>query len=216
MGMALYSPLEGDNWGECVIQQGHPAPGPNSICGSTWDRVSAHFLERIGVPIVRGRDFTDQDTANSPQVAVVNEAFVKRFFPDQDPIGQHFGIDFPQYSGSFQIVGVFRDFKINNPRQAVRPVFLRPLSQQFFGYKEPEMTSGETQSMFIDSIIVQFNRPQQDADTLIRNTLAGIDPNLTVLDLRTLSAQVAGNFNEDRLVARLTISSASSRSSWPR
>ena len=204
VGMALYSPLEGDNWGECVIQQGHPAPGPDSKCGSTWDRVSAHFLESIGVPIVRGRDFTDQDTANSPQVAVVNEAFVKRFFPDQDPIGQHFGIDFPQYSGSFQIVGVFRDFKINNPRQAVRPVFLRPLSQQFFGYKEPEMTSGETQSMFIDSIIVQFNRPQQDADTLIRNTLAGIDPNLTVLDLRTLSAQVAGNFNEDRLVAQLS------------
>ncbi len=42
IGMALYSPLEGDNWGECVIQQGHPAPGPNDRCGSTWDRVSPH------------------------------------------------------------------------------------------------------------------------------------------------------------------------------
>jgi predicted permease len=204
VGMALYSPLEGDNWGECVIQQGHPAPGPNSHCGSTWDRVSTHFLNTIGVPIVRGRDFTPQDTATSPQVAVVNETFARRFFPNQNPVGQHFGIDMPQYSGSFEIVGVFRDFKLNNPREEVHPVFLRPLSQQFTGYKEPGMISGETQSMFIDSILVNFNRPQQDADALIRNTLAGIDPNLTVMDLHTLDEQVAGNFNEDRLVAQLT------------
>jgi len=204
IGMALYSPLEGDNWGECVIQQGHPAPGPNAKCGSTWDRVSTHFLDAIHVPIVRGRNFSEQDTATSPQVAVVNQAFVKRFFPNQDPIGQHFGIDLPQYNGSFEIVGVFRDFKINNPRDEIRPVFLRPLTQYFNGYKEPEMISGETQSMFIDSIVVNFRYPQQNADSMIRNTLAGIDPNLTVMDLRTLNAQVSGNFTEDRLVAHLS------------
>ena len=58
VGMALYSPLEGDNWGECVIQQGHPAPRPGDKCGSTWDRVSTHFLDSIGVPMVRGRGFS--------------------------------------------------------------------------------------------------------------------------------------------------------------
>ncbi len=98
VGMALYSPLEGDNWGECVIQQGHAAPGPNDNCGSTWDRVSPDFLIAIGVPIVRGRDLSDPGHVPIPRfVAVVNETFVKRFFPKQDPIGQHFGIDFPQY-----------------------------------------------------------------------------------------------------------------------
>ncbi|HLY40786.1 MAG TPA: ABC transporter permease [Terracidiphilus sp.] len=204
IGMALYSPLEGDNWGECVIQQGHPAPGPNANCESTWDRVSTHFLNAIHVPILRGRDFSEQDTATSPQVAVVNETFVKRFFPKQDPVGQHFGIDMPQYSGSFEIVGVFRDFKINNPREEIRPVFLRPLTQYFNGYKEPEMISGETQSMFINSIVVNFKYPQQDAESLIRNTLAGIDPNLAVMDLLPLETQVAGNFTQDRLVAHLS------------
>ena len=107
MSLAMYSPLEGDNWSECVIPQGHPAPRPNENCGSTWDRVGIRFLDSIGVPIVRGRGFTEQDTAASPQVAVVNEAFVKRFFSNQDPVGQHFGIDLPQYSGSIEIVGVF-------------------------------------------------------------------------------------------------------------
>ena len=202
--MSMYSPLEGDNWGECVIQQGHPAPGPNSRCGSTWDRVSTHFLESIGVPIVRGRNISDQDTEGSPQVAVVNQAFVKRFFPDQEPIGQHFGIDRPQYSGSFEIVGVFADFKMNSPRSPVRPVFLRPLRQPFTGYKEPDMTSTETQSMFMNAIIIGFNAPQQNVDALIRRTLAGVDPNLTVSDLRSFESQVAGNFNQERLIARLT------------
>ncbi len=204
VGMALYSPLEGDNWGECVIQQGHSAPHPGDKCGSTWDRVSTHFLDSIGVSMVQGRGFSEQDTASSPQVAIVNQAFVKRFFPKQNPIGQHFGIDEVKYSGSWEIIGVFTDFKMNNPRDEVRPVYLRPLSQPFAGYTEPEMNSGEAQSMFINSIVLSFNQPQQNADVLIRRTLAGIDPNLTVMDLRSLDAQVAGNFDEDRLLARLT------------
>lgn len=202
--LSLYSPLEGDNWSECVIQQGHGEPSHDTPCGSTWDRVSTHFLESIGVPIIRGRDFSDQDMASSPLVAVVNEAFVKRFYPNQDPIGQHFGIDDPKYSGSFQIVGVFKDFKINQPYRDVRPVFLRPLSQRFMGYQEPEMISTETQSMMMNAMVIGFNAPQQDVESLIRHTLAGIDPNLTVNDLRTFQAQVEGNFDQSRLVARLS------------
>jgi predicted permease len=204
VSMATYSPLEGDNWDECVIQQGHSAPRPGDHCGSSWDRVSTRFLDSIGVPMVRGRGFSAQDTASPPQVVIVNQTFAKRFFPNQDPIGQHFGIDLPQYSGSWEIVGVFADFKLNNPREDVHPVYLRPLAQRFNGYKEPEMISGETQSMFMDSIILGFNTPQQNAEALIRQTLAGVDPNLTVTDLRTLDTQVAGNFNEERLVAQLS------------
>jgi macrolide transport system ATP-binding/permease protein len=215
IGMALYSPLEGDNWGECVIQQGHPAPGPNDKCGSTWDRVSPHFLATVGVPIVHGRDLSDQDTQNTQPVAVVNQEFVKRFYPKDDPIGKHFGIDLPQYSGAFEIVGVFHDFKMNNPRSEPRPVFLRPLAQYYNGYKTwtgggpapsflDAIVGGETQSMFIDAVIINFRAPQQNAEDLLRRTMASIDPNLTVVDVRSFDAQVAGNFTQDRLVARLT------------
>jgi predicted permease len=204
MSLSTYSPLEGDNWGECVIQQGHGAPHAGDHCGATWDRVSPGFLDAVGVPMVRGRNFTDQDTATSPMVAIVNQTFVKQFFPNQDPIGQHFGIDVPQYSGSFEIVGVFHDFKMNNPEDKVRPVFLRPLPQFFAGYKEPEMISTESQSMMMQAMILAFDRPQQNVDALVRRTLAGIDPNLTVMDLRSFSEQVAGNFIADRLFSRLT------------
>ena len=203
-GLALYSPLEGNNWGECVIQQGHGGPGPNDKCGSTWDRVSAGYLNTIGVPMARGREFTEQDTATSPQVAIVNETFVKRFFPKQDPIGRHFGIDYVPYSNAFEIVGVFKDFKLNNPRDETRPVYLRPITQQYMAYKEPSMISGEVQSLFVNSIVLRFNQPQQDVESMARRTLRSIDPNLTVDDLRSLASQVAGNFNQDRLIARLT------------
>ncbi len=212
IGMAMYSPLEGDNWGECVIQQGHPAPGPNDKCGSTWDHVSSGFLDSIGVPIVLGRGITQADTATSPMVAVVNQTFAKRFFPKANPIGQHFGIDDPQFSGSFEIVGVFRDFKMNNPRDDVRPVFLRPVTQ-LLTYKDATsnasaivatMNTIEHQSMYMQAVVLDFAHPPTDVESLIRHTMADIDPNLTVMDLRSFSNQVAGNFNEDRLIARLT------------
>jgi macrolide transport system ATP-binding/permease protein len=170
----------------------------------TWFRVSTHYLDSIGVPVVRGRNFTEQDTASSPQVVLVNQTFVRHFFPNQDPIGKHFGIDFAQYSGAWQIVGVFRDFKMNNPREEIQPVYLRPLAQKFAGYKQADMISTEVQSMNMGAMIVDFVSPPPNIDAIIRKTLEGIDPNLSITDLRSFSAQVAGNFDEERLVARLT------------
>ena len=204
--LALYSPLEGDNWSDCVIQQGHPAPRQGEDCDSTWDRVDTHFLDAVGVPIVRGRGITDQDTATSPQVAIVNEAFVKKFFPHQDPIGRRFGLDRPEYSGSFEIVGVFRDFKMNlqYTHEDVHPVYLRPLAQQFTDYKESNMVRAETRSMFVNAMILDFHSAPPNVDALVRHTLAGVNPNLTVQDLRTFDNQLSGNFTEQRVVARLT------------
>ena len=204
VGMAIYSPLEGGGWGECVIQQGHPAPKAGDHCGSRWDRVNTQFLESIGVPIVRGRGITAQDTATSPQVVIVNQTFVKKYFPNVDPIGQHFGIDHPEYSGAWQIVGVFADFKMENPRDDVPAEYFRPMTQYYSAYKEPEMIAGEKSSMFPGAMILSFRTPPVNADALIRQALAGIDPNLTVMDLRSFRSQADGLFIEDRIMAQLT------------
>ena len=202
--LALYPPLDGNNWSEGVFVQGKPAPNPNDASWSTWDRVSPGFLDTIGVPIIRGRNITDQDTATSQPVAMVNEAFVKRFLPNEDPIGKHFGIDGIEYSGAFEIVGVFADFKINSPREVPRRVFLRPLTQQWNGFKNKQEITGESRSMYPDSIILRFSRPPQQIDELVRRTLRSIDPNLTITRLSTFDDQVADNFTQDRLLARLT------------
>jgi ABC-type antimicrobial peptide transport system permease subunit len=86
----------------------------------------------------------------------------------------------------------------------VQPEYFRPLTQYYSAYKEPDMSGTESQSMFISSIVLSFDGPQSNAGGLIRQTLAGIDPNLTVMDLRSFSGQVAGNFIQDRLIAQLT------------
>ncbi|MBW8749394.1 MAG: ABC transporter permease [Acidobacteria bacterium] len=204
VSLVRYIPLGGNMWGSCVIPQGHAAPGPKDPCFAAWDRASTRFLDSIGVPIVRGRNFSTQDTATSQQVVLVNQAFARHFFPNQDPIGKHFGVGSIQYSGAFEIAGVFADFKMTDPRGEVRPLFFRPLSQQFRGYKESDADAAEKSSMYLNFIILDFRQAPADVETLTRRTLASIDPNLSVRHFSPYDAEVAGNFNQDRLLARLT------------
>ncbi|WP_213806309.1 ABC transporter permease [Granulicella sp. dw_53] len=204
-GLALYSTLEGNNWGEGIYVDGHPTPGPNDHNGSSWDRVSPHFFATVGQPVLRGRAFTNQDTDTSQKVAVVNQAFVKKFFPKEDPLGRHFGVFDQKYATSFEIVGIVEDAKYTNPRGEVRTMYFRPLTQQLAGLTEPNFVMAEGRSLFINSVTLHFQRPPQNLDTLVRRTLANINPNLTVIDLHSLDDQVAGNFTQERLIARLTM-----------
>jgi len=205
VGLALFSPLEFGSWSDCVFVEGRPAPAPTDKCGSEWNRVSPQFFQTVGQPVIRGRGILEQDAATSRFVAVVNQTFVRKFFPHEDPIGKHFGTIGPAYAGNFEIVGVVADAKYNNPRGAFESMFFRALTQQVTSYKEASALTGETRSMFIDSITLHFAGPQQNAESLVRRTLASIDPGLTVVDFESLADQVEANFNQERLISRLTI-----------
>ncbi len=204
VGLAIYSTLEGNNWGESVRVEGRPEPGPNEHSGSSWDRVSAGFFRTVGQPVIRGRGFTDADTASSQLVAVVNQAFVKKFFPNEDPIGRHFGVYDHKYAGAFEIVGVVANAKYNNPRDEFLPMYFRPLNQELH-VTEGNAAMAEGSSLYMGSATFHFKRPPQNVDTMVRQTLADIDPNLTVIDLHALDYQVANNFTQERIVARLTM-----------
>jgi ABC-type lipoprotein release transport system permease subunit len=137
-------------------------------------------------------------------VAVVNQAFVKKFFPKEDPIGRHFGVFDQKYSSAFEIVGIVADAKYTNPRQEVRTMYFRPLTQEMTGLTEANAIMAEGRSLYINSVTLHFQRPPQNLDAMVRRTLANINPNLTVIDLHSLDYQVADNFTQERLVARLT------------
>ena len=117
VSFARYIPLQGNEWGGCVLVQGRPTPGPTDNCFSDWDRVSPQFLDSVGAPILRGRGFSNSDKSGGLPVVLVNQAFAKRFFPNQDPLGQHFGLNGADYAGAFQVVGVFCGFQIERPAQ---------------------------------------------------------------------------------------------------
>ncbi|HKV81497.1 MAG TPA: ABC transporter permease [Candidatus Sulfotelmatobacter sp.] len=205
-GLALYSALEGNNWGESVFVEGRPAPGPEENHGSSWDRVSPQFFQTIGQPIVRGRGFTEQDTATSQMVAVVNQAFVKKFFPKEDPIGRHFGVFDQKYATNFEIVGIVADAKYNNPRDPYRPMYFRPMTQMNRNITASERSSfmAESRSLYPNSITVQYAGDAASLESLARRTLANINPDLTIVSFKSLDYQVADNFNGERLISRLT------------
>jgi predicted permease len=204
VGLALYSTLEGNNWGEGVRVEGRPAPRPDEHNESSWDRVSPKFFETVGQPVVRGRGLTDADTATSQMVAVVNQAFVKKFFPKEDPVGRHFGVFDMKYAGAFEIVGIVADAKYSDPKGRFRPMYFRPLTQQL-KVTDPDHVMAEGRSLYINSITLNFRTPPQNLDATVRHTLSDIDPNLTVIDLRSLDDQVADHLSQERLVARLTM-----------
>ena len=80
-------------------------------------RVTDGYFESVGTKIVKGRTITEQDTATTRNVAVVNQTFAKKFFKDEDPIGKHFGDLDQKYAGAFEIVGVTEDTQYRGPNR---------------------------------------------------------------------------------------------------
>jgi predicted permease len=203
-GVALYNPLT-NNWGELILVAGHPPPKMDDEGGSSWDRVSANYLQNLGLPMVRGRAFTEADNDTGETVAIVNEAFAKRFFKSgEDPIGQHFGLDLPQNVGTFTIVGIVRDAKFQSfaLSRPARPMFFAPIAQSV-DYKDTLMTRVELSSHFAGGILLVSNTPPGALEPLVTKTLADVDPNLTMTSVRTLGQQVALSFDQERATASL-------------
>jgi predicted permease len=202
--LALYNPLT-DNWGELVYVTGHPAPKVEGQGGSSWDRVGANYLQDLGVSLLRGRTFTKADNENSEAVAVVNEAFVKRFFKsNEDPLDQHFGLDFPENAGTYRIVGVVRDARFAGWgfRKPAFPMYYLPLAQTV-DYKQAMMKQIETGSHLARAILLLTNTPPGTLEPLLTKTLSEVDPNLTIISVRTLQQQVELSFDQERAVASL-------------
>jgi len=203
-GLAMYNPLT-DNWGELIVVAGHPPAKLNEESGASWDRVSANYLQNFNMPILRGRAFTAADNETTAPVAIVNEAFVKRFFKsDEDPLVQHFGLDVPEYASTFSIVGVVRDAKFAGwgLSKPARPMFYVPLAQ-YVDYHDPLMKKLELRSHFISGIMLVTNLSPGALEPLLTRMLAELDPNLTINSIRTMQQQVELSFDQERAVASL-------------
>ena len=203
-GLALYNPLT-DNWGELVLVSGQPPPKPGEQAGASWDRVSASYLQNLGVDLVRGRYFTAADNQTSEPVAVVNEAFVRRFFKSgDDPLDRRFGLNLPENADTFRIVGIVRDAKFAGFAldQPARPMFYVPLAQHV-EYASPLMQRVERSSHFVRGLLLVTDRAPGTLEPELRRVLAAADANLTITTVRTLQEQVDRAFDQQRAVASL-------------
>ena len=196
--LSLYSPMEGDNWNQPAFIEGR-----ESGYETSWDRVSAHYFETIGTRLVRGRAIEERDTPGAQHVAVINQTFARRVFPNQDPIGQHLGLGGTAHSGDYEIVGVVEDAKYQDARAPAYATVFLPLLQL-----SPSSTLAEKirdfGSNYIGDVELHVADKPENLEPAVRSALADINPNLTVLSMMSFGEQVARNFNQERLIARLT------------
>ncbi len=202
---ALYAPMTGDSWNDGIRIEGRPEPDAKADTGAGFVRAMPGFFETIGSNVVLGRPITERDTAATRPVAVVNQAFVKRFFNGQNPIGQHFGPGKIKYSGTYEIVGVIGDIRYMtwDYKKPVRPMYW-VAEAQTAQFDDPGFRSGEIWSHYLYNIVLWAPGKPPDMEASVRKALAGVDPNLVLYGVDPYSKVVSSDFQQQRLIATLT------------
>ncbi|MFZ0594580.1 MAG: ABC transporter permease [Bryobacteraceae bacterium] len=161
-----------------------PRPG---FADRTWiNDVGDNFFETMGIPILYGRSLGPRDRANSPGVIVVNQQFVRKFFPNTNPVGQ-FVISNDE---TLRIVGICGDARFDKIRDAVPPTFYRPFTQgRDLGYLTFELKTAASEASIMKSV---------------REVVRSIDKDLPIFDVRTQTEQIDDTLSNERLFAALT------------
>jgi predicted permease len=191
VSIATYSPLSGTHRSSSVRVTGHtPQPGENLDVQDIL--VAPKYPETLGMPLLRGRDINERDTATSRQVAVINAAFVEHYFKDQNPLGRTFAFDDNSDKGAgVEIVGVVGDIKREDVREKADPTVFRPILQ----VQDPATYSATIHI-----------RTQNDPAPLIpqvRQMINQIDDKLPIFGVTTLNEQMQNNLSQERLIAQL-------------
>ncbi len=199
---ALYSPMEGNNWSSRISIQGR-ASDPDRPDGSSWNRVGPDYFDTMGTRVVHGRPIDARDTPGGAPVAVVNQTFVQQFLPDADPIGRRVGIGDQAHAGDFEIVGVTEDVKYTGSERPTRPMIFLPAFQTV-SYDSPSQQVVQARSLQLGSLVIRTAPGAAGLEGAIRRALARVDPDATVTRVTTFEQQVAGNFGQSRMMARIT------------
>jgi macrolide transport system ATP-binding/permease protein len=203
VGLSTYTPMEENNWSSGVKLQGEPSINK----GASWVKGTAEYFDSVGTHVVMGRGFTLQDTLTSPPVAVVNQEFVKLFFGKRNPIGHRFGFAGPGQTGldgAHEIVGVVEDTTYTSVYWKDHAMYFLPLTQRAGSALDPNGPIEKDLSLFAGAVVIQTDRPIPGFEKIVGDTLASINPNLTIVKFQTFQQQIDDRFIEERLIARLT------------
>jgi predicted permease len=166
-------------------------PSTDEDADSHLNAIGAGYFRTLGIPLVAGREFTASDHQTAPKVAIVNEAFVRHFFAGRNPIGMRMA----RGAGNSikldtTIVGVVRDAKYSDMREAPPRVYYTPYAQ----------TTRQSAMYFY----VRTAMEPEPIAPAIRREVAALDANLPLRDLRTMRAQIETNLANERLLSILT------------
>src|SRR5438876_3667684 len=153
--------------------------------------VGPAYFATMGIPLLTGRTFGNQDTETSTKVAVVNETLAKRYFPGQSPIGQRFRIGGPDAGteNEREIIGVVKGAKYEKLREADRAAAYYPYSQRI---------------QYLGDFEIRFSGEPGAAISAVRATVARVDPNLPISDARTMTQEIGRSIVDQRLIAQIS------------
>jgi len=185
---AMVPVLAGSSWGSDVSVQGFKK-GPDTDANSRFNEVGPGYYKTLGITVLSGREFTASDEIGSPKVAVVNEAFAKKFGLGREAVGK-FMSNGGGDSLNVQIVGLVKDASYNDVKDAPPPMFALPYRQ--------DSTVG--------SMTFYVRSAGDPIQTLraIPAVIKRLDPNLPVENLKTLPQQVKENVFMDRMISTLS------------
>jgi putative ABC transport system permease protein len=184
VSLSKNTPLNGSRWFERVVVDGRPVQSGNE--STDFNAVAPRYFETMRIPLTAGREFTPRDGATAPAVAIVDQAFVQRYFQDQQVIGR-----FVSYAGArvgpMEIVGVVASTRSRGLREPAQPTVYVPFAQQDAGGATIEVHAAGSLS---------------DVGNAIREVLRPRLPQ-AALRVQTLSAQVDAALGQERLLATL-------------
>jgi putative ABC transport system permease protein len=203
VSFSLYSPMEGNNWGEGVYVDGEAPPPPGTKDhGASWLRISPHYFDAIGTKIVEGRANNEQDTPSTRNVAVVNRFFANKYFKDGHAIGKHFSNDM-KHPGNFEIVGVTEDTHYWGPASKMRPMYFLAQGQTVHS-AEPRYQQFEDRSQYLNAIEIETRGTVPGLEVQVGRAVSQINPDLAVINFQTFAEQVSANFTQQAMIAKLT------------
>jgi predicted permease len=179
------------NWNSPIDIRGY-TPAPNENINTLMNRVGPRYFETMGIPLLKGRAIESQDSASSPKIVVVNQTMANHFFPHGDAIGHRFTVGDPSVKGEWEIAGIVRDTKYSSPREQPQRMIYLPVMQ---------LTDDDS---YAYSIAIRTTGDPAQAATSIRAALAEIDPNLPVLEVRTIGQQIDRLMDRERLISQLS------------
>jgi putative ABC transport system permease protein len=204
VSFSMYSPMEGDNWGENAYIEGQAPPPPDSNQNNcSWLRVSSGYFENLGTKIIEGRSFTEQDSPTSQRVAVVNQTFARHFFHDESAIGHHFGYIDMAHADSFEIIGVTEDTQYREPTRKIPPMFFLPENQGIV-FDNARFMSFENVNHVLNAGEIRTLGKIPGLEAQVRGALANVNPDLVPIDFRSFGEQVDLNFSQQTMIAKLT------------
>jgi predicted permease len=204
VSFSLYSPMEGDNWGEGVYIDGEPPPPPGTPDhGASWLRAGPGYFDTIGTKIVEGRAINEQDTPATRTVALVNKFFEKKYFKDGNAIGKHFSDDL-KHTGAFEIVGVTEDTNYWGATSKMRAMYFLAQGQSAHIDDDPRYKQFEDRSKYLNAIEIQTRGEISGLEVQIRRVLSQVNPDLAIVDFQSFASQVKANFTQQEMIAKLT------------